>query len=464
MQRRDVVGGDVPGRGSAAQGHRGLKGGGVAGGAHGRLRVRDDPGCGLSQSETAQKVLFGGVNADGVAGPAKGEEFLAAADAVIGTGDLIQGDDRTELLRGQGVLAPDAGDPGGKGPGERIYLETGRLGEDRRGTADRPGVHQTALSDHERRNLRRFLGREDVNPFRLEGPHHLLADRRVVNQRLLGGAQRSVVERLPGDHVANRPRGVCGSMHVDRHVAGPHAVGGLPGGVGRANQADAAGGEDHRGVAALHQRLGGGERYRFQALQCAFGKTARSRRPLEHGEGLDHALPRGGMRGENHRTSGFHPDQSFEDRGRGGIRGRDDRGRDAHGLADFGDARGGIVADDSHRFDGCDVRGHPFGREEVLGGLVLDVAVSGFAVREFPEPGGLGNHGPGHRRHDPVHVRLGQRSHRGERSVGACDLVGRLGERGPVVCLVRFGSHETQLTAFGGEDQLPSFRLRSRPA
>ena len=107
--------------------------------------------------------------------------------------------------------------------------------------------------DHRARQQRRLLLVADVRAQLREFLQHRVVDLIVDHHRLLGGADRSVVERLGGDDVHHRHVQVRGLLQVDRRVSRPHPQGRLAGAVGGLDHARPAGGVDQRDVLVAHQ-------------------------------------------------------------------------------------------------------------------------------------------------------------------------------------------------------------------
>ena len=176
---------------------------------------------------------------------------------------------------------------------------------------------------------------------------HGLGDRLVDHDGVLRRAEHAVVEGLAGDDVAHGLLHVRGALDERRRVARADAVRRLAGAVGGSHQAHAAGRQNHRDVAVLHQLLRALERDRRHPVDGAGWRAGSPRRFLHDlGDARD-ALDRRGMRAEDDRAARLDGDQDLVDGRRRRVR-RGHDGRDhAERLGDLDDAAVLVAGDDA---------------------------------------------------------------------------------------------------------------------
>ena len=370
-----------------------------------------------------------------MAGAAVAEELEAALAALVPVPDDVEGEHRRQLFDRQGKVAADAGERRDEGARLGGDLDPRLLGDVGRRLAHDLGVGEALGSDDDPR-YRRDLGiAQEVAAVLLHLGDHLVLDRLVADDRLLGRAQRPVIEGLAVEDVLDRLRHVGRPLHVGRDVARSHAEGRLAGGVGRADEADAARGQDDAGVAGPHQLLRSLERYLGQAQERIGGQARPHRGAVHHTHRLQDAVAGRGMGAHHARVAGLDRDERLEDRGGGGIGGGDDRRDHAHRLGDLHHPCLRVFPQDAHRTEGADVVVDVHRREEVLGRLVLRVAEARFLVGEAGQPLGLGARGLGHRFDDPIDLLLGELLEGGGGLLGARGEAPRLLDREEVLVL-----------------------------
>ena len=199
-----------------------------------------------------------------------------------------------------------------------------------------------------------FRRSQEVRALPLELALDLLGDGFVRDDRVLRRAQDAVVEGLAGDDVANRLLNVRRLLDVGGSVARPHAVGRFARAVCGSHQTHAAGGEDDRHVAVLHELLGALDRHGLHPADRSLGRSRAERRLGHDLRDACDAPNRGGMRADDDRTPGLEGNQNLVDGRRGRIGGRDHRGDDAERLRDLDDFPRLVAtdhADGPDRFD-----------------------------------------------------------------------------------------------------------------
>ena len=264
-----------------------------------------------------------------------------------------------------------------------------------------------------------FGRRHEVRALPREFALHFVGDRGLDDDRVGRRAEDAVVERLADDDVARRLGEIGRALDEARRVAGPDAVGGLAGAVGRTHQAHPASGQNHRDVAVLHQFLRAFERDGLHPVDRAFRRAGLARGVGHHfGDARDAARGRR-VRADHDRAARFERDQDLVDRRRRRVRGRDDRGDHPEGLGNLDDLALLVARDDADRAHRTDERVDLLGREEVLLNLVGDDAVGRFFDRKPRELLGARARRRGHRVDDAVDLFLAEFRERGRRRFGA---------------------------------------------
>ena len=128
------------------------------------------------------------------------------------------------------------------------------------GLSDERGIRQALRRDQLLGQRVRFGRREEVAALIQKLPARFRFDRLVDDDGVWRRAEHAVIERLAGEDVVGGLADIRARFDVAGRVAGTDAVGRLAGAVGGAHQAHAAGRENHRDLARLHQFLRAFER------------------------------------------------------------------------------------------------------------------------------------------------------------------------------------------------------------
>ena len=228
------------------------------------------------------------------------------------------------------------------------------------------------------------------------------------NDALLRGADGSVVEGLGLPDALQRPADVRAAVDIGRAVAGTHADGRLPGGIGRADHGRASRGQNQLYLGRRHQlpaAVQGGN------AQAADGPLRRPR-PFC---GLRHNLRRlpgtaDGL-GMGRKDDGIARLQGNQrliaDRG-GGIRTGYDGGDDPHRNTHLPQLLPRHFPQNSHCFHIPYRRGHGFRGKAVFRGFIFGIAEACFTDRHLRQGRRLLGKGLGHRFHDLVQLSLGE--------------------------------------------------------
>src|SRR6266849_248235 len=96
--------------------------------------------------------------------------------------------------------------------------------------------------------------------------------RALDDDRLLGGTNRSVIEALACEYVANSFRDVSRALDHRGHVPGADSNGGLARRIRRSHEPDSAGRQYHRSTFVLHQLLSAFDGGNSHATDCARGQ------------------------------------------------------------------------------------------------------------------------------------------------------------------------------------------------
>ena len=191
-------------------------------------------------------------------------------------------------------------------------------------------------------------------------------------------------------------------MDIGRAVARPHADGGLAGGIGGADHAGAAGGENELHLRCPHELLGSRHLARRQAADgpcrgsgrfCRPGQKLR-RRPCAFG------CLRVGRKDNG--AAGLYCYEGLVAHGGGGIGAGHNGGDDPHGHADLPQPFFRDFPQDALGFHGRDGGKHGFAGEEILLGFVLGVAEARLLHGHFGQGGALRFKGGGHGGNDGV--------------------------------------------------------------
>ena len=202
---------------------------------------------------------------------------------------------------------------------------------------------QRAVDENGFAYLFRFVGLEQIASALGKLFSDFVIDGIDDDDRLLAGADHAVVKRFAQDNRAHRREDVRRVVDDGGHVSAADADGGFAAAICALDHAGAAGCED--AVRFLHRKVGQLQTRRVHPVDNAFRRACGNRRFEHDARRLNGGTLCARMRANEDAVAGFQRDQGLKDRGRGRVRGRDDRCDDADGFRDARDAIGLVLFD-----------------------------------------------------------------------------------------------------------------------
>mmetsp|Transcript_15655 Transcript_15655/g.28011 ORF Transcript_15655/g.28011 Transcript_15655/m.28011 type:complete len:1038 (+) Transcript_15655:93-3206(+) len=381
VEGSDVVGDDVSAPGPASKSHGRSEDLVVdaSDGALGRGGV-DEDAAGLGHGLEGLDVLTivgVGVDDGGVTSAAEHDEFVGGGQGGVEVGGPVHGEDRGELLLGQGLLLADHTDLANQHLGSSRNSDAEHLGELGYGLTDDVGV-QLAVLLNALADLDLLLLVQEVGAAANELRADLVVHRVHGDNGLLGRADDTVVEGLGDQDGVDGQFDVGGLVNQRRGVAGADTQGRVAGRVSGADHSRTTGSQNQADFRGLHERLGNNHGRACNPGNDSLGCSGCHGSVVDDFGRLNRALGGAGMRAQDEAVAGFKGEESLEDSGGSGIGGGDNAGNHTNGLSHLRHSAVLVVFDDTTGFGGLVLVVDELRSEVVLDDLVLNHAHARF--------------------------------------------------------------------------------------
>ena len=379
----DVAGHRVAAVGAAAQGQG--RGDGVVDIADATKRARgvpDDTASVHAQTEFTGQILVVGVDGGGVAG-AMLEHLFAHLESLLLIVGLEHGLHRAELFESKRLHLADFLAFGGKDGHVGGHFEASLMGDVLRGLARHDGVELRGATgiggaaEHVLLKLGLLVGVHKVGLATLEFLDQRVVDVLVSDDRLLCGADHTVIEMLGEDEVVGGTLDIDIGIDVRRSIARADAECRLAGGVRSLDHTRAAGRENRGDAVVAHEGTGRLDGRMLNPLDTVLRRACGDGRVTHNLGGRDRALLRERMEAEDDRTPGLKRNQGLENRSRSRVGDRGDTRDHTDRLGDFINAEDIVGTDDADGLLPRQIVGNVLARENILGGLVFHKTTAG---------------------------------------------------------------------------------------
>ena len=239
-------------------------------------------------------------------------------------------------------------------------------------------VHGAVGAEQERSEPAAFLLAEEVAALRFACGGDRAFRTAFHHDRLLGGADRPVIESFAGKNALYGERDIRAFFDKGGAVARPDTERGVARGVCCAHHGLPAGCQDDTDVPVGQKGVGGFHCGQLYTADRAFRRTGPAGGLFDDAEGFQDAALCAGMRAYNNRVARFERNQALVHGGRGGVGRRDQRRDHPHRHADFDHLARRVVPQDADHTGVFDVLPDDGAAKLVLQRLVLPPAKAGF--------------------------------------------------------------------------------------
>ena len=243
---------------------------------------------------------------------------------------------------------------------------------------------------------------------------HEVIDLIIDHHRLLGGANRPVIEGLGRNNVYYGHIQVGRFFQIDWRIAGPYTERRFARAVGGSDDTTPAGSINQADVFVVHQVGVVRERWRFHAGKDALGRAVLQRRLVHDSDGLLATSPGFWMRTENDRVPRLDGHDAFEQNRGSGIGNRRERENDPDRFSRLYQAAFRELANRANGTFVFDIVVDELGGHHVLNSLIFQNPDSGFLNGQASQVLSLFHAGRDHRFDNAIDILLGiLRKHRG---------------------------------------------------